>query len=98
MMAPHRRMLPSAFGTARRRSGGLRRSSDAEQRAEGVEQVEPAIEAERELIEVGLQVLRLDAPVMRALEPRLEVRKHEGRTIGRYSSATAGSFASTTGR
>src|SRR6202142_1806739 len=76
MMGFHRRMLPSSFvnpGIGRAFAVG----PDAEQRAEGVERIEASVKAERELIEVGLQMLWFDAPVMRPLQPRLEVRKHE---------------------
>ena len=75
-MAVHRRVLPSSLinpGIGRAFAVG----SDTEQRAEGVEGVEAPVKPERELIQVGLQVLRLDAPMMRALQPSLEVRKHE---------------------
>lgn len=50
---------------------------DAQERTEGVKRVEASVKSERELIEVGLQVLGLDAPVVRALQPRLEVRKNK---------------------
>ena len=74
MMACHRRMLPRSFvQPVIGRAFAVR--PDAEQRAECIEGVEAAIEPERELVEVGLQVLRLDAPVVRPLQPRLEVRK-----------------------
>lgn len=76
MMAVHRRMLPSSIvnpGIGRAFAVG----PDAEQRAESVERVEAAVKPEREFIQVGLQVLRLDAPVVRPLQPRLEVRKNE---------------------
>jgi hypothetical protein len=53
--------------------------ADAKQRSEGVERVEPAVEAERELVEIGLQVLWLDPPVVRALQPCLQVRKDKVR-------------------
>ena len=48
----------------------------AEQRPEGVEGVEPSVEPKRELVEVGLQMLSTDA-VVRAVEPRLEIREDE---------------------
>jgi hypothetical protein len=50
-------------------------ASNPEQAAEAVERVVAAVEAEGELVEVGLQVLGADA-VVRALEPRLQVREH----------------------
>src|ERR1039458_5614341 len=74
MMASHRRVLPSSLikpviGRA------FAVCTDAEQRAERIERIEPAVKAERELVEVGLQVFRLNAPVMRSLQPSLQVRK-----------------------
>ena len=76
MMGFHRRMFPSSLvnpGIGRAFAVG----PDAEQRAEGVERIEAPVKAERKFIEVGLQVLRFDAPVMRPLQPRLEVRENE---------------------
>jgi hypothetical protein len=54
----------------------LRLGRQAEQAAERVERVEAPIEPERELVEVRLQVVGAH-PVVRAVDPRLQVAEHE---------------------
>ena len=78
MTTSHRVMLPLArIQPVIGRAFPVR--ADAEQRSKCVERVEPAVKAESELVEIGLQVLGLDSPVVRPLQPCLQVRKDEVR-------------------
>jgi hypothetical protein len=70
------RMLPSP-GVELRVGRGNNARRDPQDGVERVHWVEPTIEAEHVFVQVRLQVLRLDPPVMRAVQPGLQVAEDE---------------------